>query len=166
MEMAKFHNYSFNNTLLIAMQRPDATIVTGYKNWQSMGRQVKKGEECTEGFTQEVKEKIYSFLQSHEKKRYPNKEQKQRLEFWQKFFENGHFERSWESGMEVNYDAIDGCVNHQKDHPGKALPDPEKKPKKRMSVITRLREKQIAIAKRSGKPLPKYLEQQMVREKI
>ena len=32
--------------------------------------------------------------------------------------------------MEVNYDAIDGCVNHQKDHPGKALPDPEKKPKK------------------------------------
>lgn len=42
--MAKFHNYSFNNTLLIAMQRPDATLVTGYKNWQSMGRQVKKGE--------------------------------------------------------------------------------------------------------------------------
>ena len=56
-------------------------------------------------------------------------------------------------------------MNHQKDHPGKALPDPEKKPKKRMSVIKRLREKQIAIAKRSGKPLPKYLEQQMVREK-
>lgn len=42
--MAKFHNYSFNNTLLIAMQRPDATLVTSYKNWQSMGRQVMKGE--------------------------------------------------------------------------------------------------------------------------
>ena len=42
--MSKFHNYSFNNTLLIAMQRPDATLVTGYRNWQSMGRQVKKGE--------------------------------------------------------------------------------------------------------------------------
>ena len=41
--MSKFHNYSFNNTLLIAMQRPDATLVTGYRNWQSMGRQVKKG---------------------------------------------------------------------------------------------------------------------------
>ena len=40
--MSKFHNYSFNNTLLIAMQRPDATLVTGYRNWQSMGRQVKK----------------------------------------------------------------------------------------------------------------------------
>lgn len=42
--MAKFHNYSFNNTMLIAMQQPDATLVTSYKNWQSMGRQVMKGE--------------------------------------------------------------------------------------------------------------------------
>lgn len=42
--MAKFHRYSFNNTLLIAMQRPDATLVTGYNKWKSMGRQVKKGE--------------------------------------------------------------------------------------------------------------------------
>ena len=42
--MAKFHNYSFNNTMLIAMQRPDATLVTSYKNWQSMGRQGMKGE--------------------------------------------------------------------------------------------------------------------------
>ena len=32
--MSKFHRYSFNNTLLIAMQRPDATLVTGYRNWQ------------------------------------------------------------------------------------------------------------------------------------
>ena len=30
--------------MLIAMQRPDATLVTSYKNWQSMGRQVMKGE--------------------------------------------------------------------------------------------------------------------------
>ena len=126
-------------------------------------------EECTEGFTQEVKEKIYSFLQSHEKKRYPNKEQKQRLEFWQKFFENGHYERSWESGMEVNYDAIDGCVNHQKDDPGKALKEPKDqpaRPRKKTSVIRKLHQKQIAIAKRSGKPIPRYLEQQMVREKV
>lgn len=42
--ISKFHRYSFNNTLLIAMQRPDATLVTGYRNWQTMGRQVKKGE--------------------------------------------------------------------------------------------------------------------------
>ena len=31
--MSKFHNYSFNNTLLIAMQKPEATLVAGYKAW-------------------------------------------------------------------------------------------------------------------------------------
>ena len=30
--MSKFHNYSFNNTLLIAMQKPEATLVAGYKD--------------------------------------------------------------------------------------------------------------------------------------
>ena len=89
----------------------------------------------------------------------------ERLELWQKAYENGHYERSWESGTEVNYDAVDGCVNLQKDNPGKALSDAEKKPKKRVSVVKKLREKQIAIAKRTGRPIPKYLEQQMVREK-
>lgn len=43
--MSKFHNYSLNNTLLIAMQKPDATLVAGYKAWQTdHGRIVKKGE--------------------------------------------------------------------------------------------------------------------------
>ena len=28
--MSKFHNYSFSNTLLIAMQKPEATLVAGY----------------------------------------------------------------------------------------------------------------------------------------
>lgn len=42
--ISHFHSYSFNNTLLIAMQRPDATLVTGYRNWQKMGRQVRRGE--------------------------------------------------------------------------------------------------------------------------
>jgi N-terminal domain of anti-restriction factor ArdC len=41
---ARFHNYSLGNTMLIAFQRPDATQVAGYKAWQSMGRQVRKGE--------------------------------------------------------------------------------------------------------------------------
>ena len=133
----------------------------------SYGRKVV--EECKEGFNQEIKEKIYAFLQSQEKKRYPGKEQRNRLEFWQKFFENGHYERSWESGMEVNYDAIDGCVNQQKDNPGKAFKDPKDRsdrPRKKTSVIWKLHQKQIAIAKRSGKPIPRYLEQQMVREKV
>lgn len=43
--MSKFHNYSFNNTMLIAMQKPDATLVAGYKAWQkNFDRHVKKGE--------------------------------------------------------------------------------------------------------------------------
>ena len=45
--MSKFHNYSFNNSLLIAMQRPDATYVAGYQSWQkNFGRQVEKGEKA------------------------------------------------------------------------------------------------------------------------
>ena len=40
----RFHGYSFNNTLLIAAQRPDATVVAGYEAWKALGRQVTKGE--------------------------------------------------------------------------------------------------------------------------
>ena len=40
----RFHRYSFNNTLLIQVQRPDATSVAGYRAWQAMGRHVMKGE--------------------------------------------------------------------------------------------------------------------------
>ena len=45
--MSKFHNYSFNNTLLIAMQKPDATLVAGYKALQkNFERHVNKGEKA------------------------------------------------------------------------------------------------------------------------
>lgn len=43
--MSKFTNYSFNNTLLIFMQRPDASLVAGYGAWQNnFKRHVKRGE--------------------------------------------------------------------------------------------------------------------------
>lgn len=43
--MSQFHNYSFNNTLLIAMQKPEATLVAGFGAWQKkFNRQVKRGE--------------------------------------------------------------------------------------------------------------------------
>jgi antirestriction protein ArdC len=43
--MSKFHNYSFNNTLLIAMQKPDASLVAGFNSWKNkFGRFVNKGE--------------------------------------------------------------------------------------------------------------------------
>jgi antirestriction protein ArdC len=42
--LAQFHQYSFGNVMLIRMQRPDATRVAGYRKWQELGRQVRKGE--------------------------------------------------------------------------------------------------------------------------
>jgi antirestriction protein ArdC len=42
--MAQFHNYSWNNQLLIALQRPSATRVAGFHSWKKLGRNVKKGE--------------------------------------------------------------------------------------------------------------------------
>ena len=43
--MSKFHNYSFNNTLLIAMQKPDASRVAGFSAWKNnFGRNVMKGQ--------------------------------------------------------------------------------------------------------------------------
>ena len=43
--MSRFHRYSINNTILIALQKPDATHVAGYSAWRDkFGRQVRKGE--------------------------------------------------------------------------------------------------------------------------
>ena len=43
--MSKFHNYSFNNTMLIAMQKPDASLVAGYNTWKNkFERSVNRGE--------------------------------------------------------------------------------------------------------------------------
>jgi len=41
---SKFHRYSFNNTLLIMEQRPEATQVAGYNAWRKLDRFVRKGE--------------------------------------------------------------------------------------------------------------------------
>ena len=39
--MSRFHDYSLNNTLLIAFQKPDVTLVAGYTTWKNQfGRQV------------------------------------------------------------------------------------------------------------------------------
>jgi len=43
--MSRFHHYSFNNTMLIALQKPDASLIAGFSAWKnSHGRTVKKGE--------------------------------------------------------------------------------------------------------------------------
>ncbi|MEW6287076.1 MAG: ArdC family protein [Chloroflexota bacterium] len=42
--MARFHRYSWWNSILIWLQKPDATLVAGYRKWQELGRQVRRGE--------------------------------------------------------------------------------------------------------------------------
>lgn len=42
--VSKFHDYSFNNTLLMLLQQPDATYVAGFHKWKELGRAVNKGE--------------------------------------------------------------------------------------------------------------------------
>ncbi len=42
--IARFHNYSFGNIMLIARQKPQATNVAGIRTWNSLGRFVKRGE--------------------------------------------------------------------------------------------------------------------------
>lgn len=43
--MSRFHKYSLNNTMLISMQKPDATLVAGFNKWRDgFSRHVKKGE--------------------------------------------------------------------------------------------------------------------------
>lgn len=41
-----FHQYSFNNICLLLAQKPDATLVAGYRAWQAKGRQVRRGEKA------------------------------------------------------------------------------------------------------------------------
>jgi len=41
---AKFHHYSWHNSLLIMMQRPDSSRVAGFQTWKKLGRFVRKGE--------------------------------------------------------------------------------------------------------------------------
>lgn len=125
--------------------------------------------ETVKGFDDAAKKKILEQTRVPEVKKQTNQTVKPRMEFYQKFFENGTYERRSESGTEKNYNMVDGCVNNLKEsevssaaHRGQA----EKKPKKRTSVIKKLHEKQVAIAKRTGRPVPKYLEKQIGQERV
>lgn len=48
--ISKFHSYSFRNTMLIRSQMPHATQVAGFRRWQELGRQVRKGEKSLKIF--------------------------------------------------------------------------------------------------------------------
>ena len=64
------------------------------------------------------------------------------LENWQKSYQNGEYIRSAESGEEANYNMVDGLHNNRRKR---------KKGKKRRSVLKRLHEKQLEVARREKK---------------
>jgi hypothetical protein len=55
--MSKFHNYSWNNLMLISMQCPDATFVAGFNKWKELGRYVNRGEKGIKIFAPSGKRK-------------------------------------------------------------------------------------------------------------
>lgn len=135
-------------------------------------------EECEQGFDETTKQKIHDYIQQQipQNPVHQIRQQNQlRLEHYQKYYQNGTYERSRESGTEANYDMVDGVVNNQRENQDRLSDTHSNKkhsqnqrdhvPKKRKSVLKRLREKQIAIAVKSGKPIPKYLDQEMERRK-
>ena len=117
------------------------------------------------GFDEAAQKKIREYSHPQENPTERMKQLQIKLELYQKYFQNGMYERSHESGTEANYDMVDGQVNNQKKVAEQIQNSAAKRPKKRASVIKKLHEKQIAIAKRSGKPVPRYLEQQMAQER-
>lgn len=56
--MSMFRNYSFFNTLLIFLQKPDASLVAGFSTWKNMKRFVKKGEHGIMIYAPNVKKQI------------------------------------------------------------------------------------------------------------
>ena len=130
-------------------------------------------EECQNGFDEKTRQQLHEVVNGTEQAKEETKKSSVRLEHYQKFFENGTYERCWESGTEGNYNMVDGQVNNLKKaeeertekKSASRTKQLKKKPKKRESVIRRLREKQIAIAVKSGKPVPRYWEQEMERRR-
>ena len=82
------------------------------------------------------------------------------LENWQKYFQNGEYIRSAESGEEANYNMVDGLHNNRRKR---------KKGKKRRSVLKRLHEKQMEMARRERKlpqqELPQVMQEQEIERK-
>jgi len=82
------------------------------------------------------------------------------LENWQKSYQNGEYIRSAESGEEANYNMVDGLHNNRRKH---------KKRKKRRSVLKRLHEKQMEVARREKKfpqqELPQVTQEQEIERK-
>jgi hypothetical protein len=105
-----------------------------------------------------------------------------KLEIYQQFFENGEYLRSVESGTEQNYNMIDGVANNKGSKPTimkqagkapaeedtfekKAIPRQKNHPKKRQSVLQRLREKQDIVAANYGSKAPDQEKEEVERNR-
>lgn len=105
-----------------------------------------------------------------------------KLEIYQQYFENGEYLRSIESGAEQNYNMIDGVANNKSSKPtimkqaGKApaeedtvekktIPRQKNHPKKRQSVLQRLREKQDIVAANYGRKAPDQEKEEVERNR-
>lgn len=105
-----------------------------------------------------------------------------KLEIYQQYFENGEYLRSVESGTEQNYNMIDGVANNKSSKPtimnqaGKApaeedtvekktIPRQKNHPKKRQSVLQRLREKQDIVAANYGRKAPDQEKEEVERNR-
>ena len=86
-------------------------------------------EECKK-FDDMTKQKIHEYVQNQiplNSVSQLKQNGKIRLEHYQKFYQNGTYERSRESGIEANYNMIDGIVNNQKKRPEKISDTQSKK---------------------------------------
>ena len=145
------------------------------------GRKV--AEDTYNGFDDRTIQQIRNYLNAPqaavEHTRMPDG--KIKLEIYQQYFENGEYLRSVESGTEQNYNMIDGVANNKTIKPGERK-QPDKaptelkatdkntvsakkpvKPKKRISVLKRLKEKQDEVAARYGRKAPEQEKDDMER---
>ena len=130
----------------------------------------KAAEDTLKGFDDETIRQIRDYLHPKEPEQVQDKsrtpEGKPKQEIWQKYYENGEYLRSVESGTEDNYNMIDGIRNNRRrqaqaqeaqgseKHAPVRIESAEREPGKRASVLQRLREKQAEVAARYGKKAP------------
>ena len=136
-----------------------------------LGRKV--AEDTYNGFDDRTIQQIRNYLNAPQAAvdHMRTQDGKIKLEVYQQYFENGEYLRSVESGTEQNYNMIDGVANNKSSKPtimkqaGKApaeedavekktIPRQKNHPKKRQSVLQRLREKQDIVAANYGLKAP------------
>lgn len=102
------------------------------------------------GFNEQVKEELRAINNGRKTDQVPHNNLKQRMELWQKYFDNGNYLRSAEMTEEQNYNMIDGRMNN--------LLQKKEKGKKKRSVLRRLYNKKCEVAKKLGRSLPRRYE--------